>query len=67
MECVGHLKMNDTSNIGMVTCASKYGSINFPYQCLHILSDKSWINVLKWFNITKRESESKYNSHFYNI
>ena len=40
MELIGKLANNDTINIGMLTSSSKYVSINFAYQCLHILSNK---------------------------
>ena len=40
MELMGKLASNDTTNIGMLTSALKYVSINFAHQCLHILNNK---------------------------
>ena len=44
MELVGHLKTNDKLNIGIITFASKSGSINFSEQCLHIFTHKYQLN-----------------------
>ena len=38
---------NYTSTIGIIPYASKYGSINFPEQCLQSLTHKSQLNALK--------------------
>ena len=40
MELIGKLSSNDTSKIGMLHSASKYVSIKFSDQCLHILNNK---------------------------
>ena len=40
MELMGKLSINYTKNIGMLFSASRYVSINFLYQCLHILNNK---------------------------
>ena len=40
MELMGKVASNDTTNIGILPSTSKYVSINFSDQCLHILSKK---------------------------
>ena len=40
MELIGKLLIKDISNIGMLPSASKYVSIKFSYQCIHILNNK---------------------------
>ena len=47
MELMVKLASNDTTNIGMLPSASKYVSINFADQCLHILNNKEIFNGLK--------------------
>ena len=47
MELMGKLESNNTTNIGMLTSASKYVSINFADQCLHIINNKEILNGLK--------------------
>ena len=47
MEPMGKLSSNDTTNIGMLPSASKYVSIKFADQCLHILNDRKTLNGLK--------------------
>ena len=40
MELIGKLAGNDNTNIGILTSDSKYVSIKFSYECLHILNHK---------------------------
>ena len=40
MELIGKLSGINTTNIGMLTSDSKYVSIKFADQCLHILNNK---------------------------
>ena len=47
MEIIGKLACNDTSNIGMLTSASKYVSVKISYQCIHIINNKEILNGLK--------------------
>ena len=47
MELIGKLASNDTSNIVMLPSASKYASIEFADQCIHIINNKEILNVLK--------------------
>ena len=42
--------MNDTSNIGIIPCASKSGSVNMADQFLHILFHKYRMSRLKRYN-----------------
>ena len=44
---MGKLGSNNTKNIGMLPSASKYVSIKFEDQCLHILNNKERFNGLK--------------------
>ena len=57
MELIGKLASNDTTNIGMLTSASKDVSIKFSDQCLNILNRKEILNGLKGSTkIQKRQS-----------
>ena len=60
MELIGKLSSNDTSEIGMLPSASKYVSIKFEYQCIHILNNKERLNRLK--SITKIKRENHYSN-----
>ena len=61
MELMGKLASKDTTNVGMLPSASKYVSINFANQCLHILNNKERLNRLKDnTKIQKRQSQFKY-------
>ena len=61
MELIGKLGSNDTKKIGMIPSASKYVSIKFSHQCLHILNDKEMLNGIKGSSkIQNRESLLKY-------
>ena len=65
---MGKLTSNNTTNIGMLPCASKYVSIKFSYQCLHILNNKEILNGLKGSTkIQKIQSQLKYKSRIKNI
>ena len=39
MKLIGKLAINNTSNIVMLPKSSKYISIKFAYQCIHILNN----------------------------
>ena len=68
MELMGKLASNDTTNIGMLPSASKYVSVKFADQCLHILNNKEILNGLKdSTKIQKRRSQFKYQSRIYNV
>ena len=47
MELLGKLASNDTPEIGIIPSASKYVSIKFSEQCLHILNNNDQLNGLK--------------------
>ena len=47
MEFIDKLGSNDTTKIRMLPIASKYVSINFADQCIHILNNKEILNGLK--------------------
>ena len=47
MEPIGKLASNDTSNIGMLTSASKDVSVKFADQCINIINNKEILNGLK--------------------
>ena len=47
MELIGKLESKNTSNIGILTSDSKYTSIKFTDQCIHILNNKENLNELK--------------------
>ena len=52
----------------MLTSASKYVSIKFAYQCIHILNNKDRLNGLKSNKkIENRESLFKHQSRIYNV
>ena len=52
----------------MLPSASKYVSMNFSEQCLHILNNNDPLHGLKGSTkMQKRESLSKYQSCFYNL
>ena len=42
MELIGKLASKDTTNIGILPSSSKYISIKFAYQCLHIINIKKY-------------------------
>ena len=68
MELMGKLESNDTANIGMLPSASKYVSIKFADQCLHILNNKDRLNGIKGSKkMQKRQSQFKYQSLIYNV
>ena len=63
---MGKLASNNTTNIGMLPSASKYVSMNFADQCLHILNNKEKLNGLKGSTkMQKRQSHFKYQSRIY--
>ena len=47
MELMGKLESKDNTNIKMLPSASKYVSIKFSDQCLHILNNKEILNGIK--------------------
>ena len=47
MELIGKLVINNTTNIAILPSASKYVSITFADQCLHVLNNKERLNGLK--------------------
>ena len=47
MELIGKLASKDTSKIGILSSASKYVSIKFADQCIHILNNNDRLNELK--------------------
>ena len=68
MEPIDKLAGKDTSNIGMLPSASKYVSIKFADQCIHILNNKQRLNILKDIKKMKnRESLLKYQRLIYNV
>ena len=68
MELMGKLAGKDTKNIGMLPSASKYVSIKFAYQCLHIINNKEILNGLKGSTkMQKIQSQFKYQSRIYNV
>ena len=61
MEPIGKLGRKNTSNIEIIPNDSKDVSINFSYQCIHIIKNKERLNGLKGSTkIQKRESLFKY-------
>ena len=67
MELIGKLASNYNTKIGMFPSASKYVSVKFAYQCLHILNNKEGLNGIKGITqIKNRESLFKYQSRIYN-
>ena len=65
MELIGELASNGTSSIGMIPSASKYVSIKFAEQYLHILNNKYRFNLLKCSTkMQNRESLFKYQFTF---
>ena len=61
IELIGKLGSNDTTKIGMIPSASKYFSIKFPDQCLHIINNKEILNGIKGTTkMQERESLFKY-------
>ena len=40
MELIGKLVSNDTTHLGMLSATSKYDSIKFAYQYMHIINNK---------------------------
>ena len=68
MELIGKLESNDTSNIRMLTSASKDVSIEFVEKFLHILNNKDRVNLLKGSTkMQHRESLFKYQSRLNNV
>ena len=68
MEPIGKLVSNYTTNIGMLPSASKYFSVKFVDQCLHILNNIERLNGLK--GITKKRkttSQFKYQSRISSV
>ena len=52
----------------MIPSASKYVSIKFADQCLHILNNKETLNGIKSITkMQKRRPKCKYQSHIYNV
>ena len=63
MELMSKLASNDTTHIGMLPSASKYVSINFADQYLHILNNNKRFNGLKGsIDTQKRKPRFKYQS-----
>ena len=61
MELIGKLGIKDTTKIGILPSASKYVSIKFVDQCLHIINNKEILNGLKGSKrIQNREPIFKY-------
>ena len=54
MEPIGKLGSYDTTNIGMLPSDSKYVSVKFADQCLHILNNKERLNGLKGSTKTQK-------------
>ena len=56
MELLGKLACNDTPKIGMIPSASKYVSIKFEEQCLHMINtgtmtskhNNLYVLILEW-------------------
>ena len=68
MELIGKLASNYTTNIGMLPSASKYVSVKFVDQCLHILNNKETLNGLKVITkMQKIQSQFKYQPRIYNF
>ena len=68
MELMGKLASNDTTNIVMLSSASKYVSIEFVDQCLHILNHQEILNGLKGSTkMQKIQSQLKYQPRIYNV
>ena len=68
MELIGKLKSSDTSNIGVLTSASKYVSINVLEHCLNIITNKDRLNRLKGSTkMKKREHIFKFDPGLYKI
>ena len=61
MKLMGKLASNDTTNIGILPSASRYVSIKFANQCLHILNNKEVLNGLKG------SSKCKIQDHYSNV
>ena len=67
-ELMVKLASNNTTNIEMLPSASKYVSIKFAGQCLHILNGKEILNGLKGITkMKKRQSQFKYQPHILNV
>ena len=64
MELIGKRGSNNTTNIGMFLSASKYVSIKFVDQCLHILNNKEILNGLK---VSKKFKRWNHYSNINNI
>ena len=47
MELIGKLASTTISNIGIIPSDSKYISIKFSYQYIHIINNKDKLNGLK--------------------
>ena len=58
MELMGKLASNDTTNIGMLPSASKYVSINFAAQCLHMINNEEILNGLKGSTKMKKDNQN---------
>ena len=67
MELMGKLASNDTKNIGMLPSASKYVSINFADQCLHILNNNEILNWLKGSSKCKKDNHNSNIKHVYTM
>ena len=68
MELIGLLVNNDTINIGILPSASKYVSISFSDQCLHVINNKERFNGFKGrTKMQKIPSQFKYKSRIYNV
>ena len=54
LNLIDKLESNNTTKIGMIPSASKYVSVKFSDQCLHILNNKEIVNVFKGRSKIKR-------------
>ena len=67
MEVMVKLASNYTTNIGMLPSASKYVSIKFSDQCLHILNNKERLNGLKGSIKIKKDNHNSNINHIYKM
>ena len=68
MELIGKLSGNGTSKVQMIPSDPKYVPINFVYQYIHMINNKSRLNGLKGSTkVQNRESAFKYQSGLYNV
>ena len=56
IKLIGKLASDDTTNIGMLTSASKDVSIKFADKCIHMINIKDRLNGIKGSKISKRKN-----------